>query len=126
MVSRPRKPPTRPNLVAIGTDGWYTIGSYFWYGTSTWRIKRSFGCVDDNKDEIIDCVEKYVMTFSIRSIECCVGGVLVLDSVAEVCLIELQPTAPSTGRNRKPIPSEKRKCQRVKKSIAKRVEITNG
>lgn len=56
-------------------------------------------CVDDNKGKIMDFLERYLMTFLRRSIEYCVNDGVVFDSVAEVLLIELQPTAPSTERN---------------------------
>lgn len=64
------------------------------------------------------------MTFLRRSIEFYVGDGFVLDSVAEVHLIELQPTAQSTARNRMPNSTEKRKRQLEKRRMAIRVKVT--
>lgn len=63
------------------------------------------------------------MNFSRISIACCLGDGFVLDGVAEVPMIELQPTAPSNERNRKPTSTEKRKSQSEKRRMAERVEI---
>lgn len=86
--------------------------------------KDHVGCVDANKGEILDCLGRYVMHCSLRSIQCCVGDGFFLDRIAGVRLIELKPMAPSTGRIQKPISTEKRNLQREKKGMTKRVEMT--
>lgn len=76
-------------------------------------------CIDADKGEIIDCVERYAMIFSRESIECCVGDGFVLESVAEVRRIEVQTIAAPNARKRMPISSETRKRKREKKRAAK-------